>query len=442
MTAAGAAHASLSLIERLARLPKTAREACLAGIPDRDRLRLLSDWRFLARPEQLPPPGDWSVWLILAGRGFGKTRAGAEWVTARALAEPGARIALVGATLADVEGVMVGGESGLLAVAPEGFKPTVVASKRRLAWPNGAIAQFFSAQEANRLRGPQFHFGWCDEIAAWPNPKAAWDNLRLGLRLGNRPRLMVTTTPRPTAFLRALMVAEGTVVTRGTTFDNRVNLPTAYLADMEAAYGGTAIGRQEVGGEVLETLDGALWSRDGIERCRKPAPGELRRIVVGVDPPAGAGTCGIVVAGLGPDDRTYVLADASVSETSPLVWARAVRAAWETNGADLVVVETNNGGSMVAEVLKGAGIHLPLKEVKATVGKAARAEPVAALYARGLVFHARPFPELEDQMCGLLTGGGYVGPGGSPDRADALVWAVTELMLRARAAAPPTIRGF
>jgi phage terminase large subunit-like protein len=432
MTAAGVAGASpsLSLIERLARLPRADRERCLADVPVADRYRLLTSWKFQARPEQLAPGGDWSVWLILAGRGFGKTRSGAEWVNAQALANPGCRIALAGATMTDAVQVMVEGESGVLAVAPEGFRPEFRATKRTLTWPNGSIAQLFSAQEANRFRGPQFHFAWCDEIAAWPKPKEVWDNLRLGLRLGKRPRVMVTTTPRPTAFLRALMVADGTVVTRGSTFDNRINLPPSYLADMQAAYGGTALGRQEVAGEILEQLEGALWSRDGIERCRRPAPDHFKRVVVGVDPPAGVGTCGIVVAGIDRDNRAFVLSDASVRDTGPLAWAEAVQSAWVRCNADSIVVETNNGGTMVEEILKGSGCTLPLKAVKATAGKVARAEPVATLYARGLVHHVEPFPELEDQMCGFIVGGGYVGPGKSPDRADAMVWAVTELMLR------------
>ncbi len=419
-----------SLLERLARLPAEERAACLEVVPPALRYRLLTDWKFRARPSQLAPAGDWSVWLILAGRGFGKTRTGAEWVNAQALAHPGCRMSLIGATMADALGVMVEGESGIMGSALAGFRPVYRAARRQLVWPNGSKATLFSAVEADRLRGPQFHFAWCDEIAAWARPQLVWDNLRLGLRLGDRPQVVVTTTPRPTAFVRMLMNADGTHLTRGSTFDNRINLPPPFVREMAATYGGTSLGRQELDGEFLEAIEGALWSRDGLDRCRRPLGGELRRIVVGVDPPAGSGTCGIVVAGQDHEGEAWVLADASVADTGPDRWAAAVRSAVDRSSADLVIVETNNGGTMVEQVLRAGGQHLPLKSVKASVGKVARAEPVAALYARGLVHHVAPFRELEDQMCGFIQGGGYVGPGASPDRADALVWALTELMLR------------
>jgi phage terminase large subunit-like protein len=429
----------LSLIERLARLPKSDLDACLEAVPVRDRYRVLTDWRCQARPSQLAPEGDWSVWLILAGRGFGKTRTGAEWVTARALQNPGARIALVGATMADVGTVMVEGESGLLSCAPPGFRPERLVGRRQLRWPNGSMATLLSAVDANRLRGPQFHFAWCDELAAWSHPREVWDNLRLGLRLGRRPQVVVTTTPRTSEFLKGLMAESTTVLSRGSTFDNRLNLPHAYLADMAAIYGGTSIGRQEVNGELLDRVDGALWSRDSLDKCRKPLENiELSRIVVGVDPPAGAGTCGIVVVGRDHEGMAWVLADASVADTGPADWAAAVASARLRTGADLVVVETNNGGTMVEQVLLHEDSSLPVKAVKASVGKVTRAEPVAALYARGRVHHVQPFRELEDQLCGFVQGGGYVGPGSSPDRADALVWALTELLLPQ--AAQPQLR--
>jgi phage terminase large subunit-like protein len=416
-------------MERLLALPAPARARVLRGVPARRRARLFASWDWTARPSQLPPPGDWSVWLILAGRGFGKTRAGAEWITAVAKAHPGARLALVGATAHDAQGVMMEGESGLLAVAPASFRPAWKATKRQLVWPNGASALLVSAVEPDLLRGPQFHFAWCDEIAAWPKPRAAWDNLRLGLRLGARPRCVVTTTPRPLSFLQALAAGPGVVVTRGTTYDNRANLPAAFLADVAAGYQGTALGRQEVLGELLEAREGALWSRDGLDRCRTREAPPLDRVVVAVDPPAGPGGCGIVVAGVDARGVAYVLADASVSGVAPEVWADAVASAHARFGADRVVVEVNNGGAMVAATLKAAGRVLPLKEVRASRGKVARAEPVSALYGVGRVKHAGLFPALEDEMCGLILGGGYVGPGTSPDRADALVWALTELLL-------------
>lgn len=427
----------LSLIERLAMLPRDLRLDCLSGVPIEDQWRLLNDWRFRARAAQLAPQGDWAVWLILAGRGFGKTRAGAEWVNRHALMTPGSRIALVGTTLHDAEAVMVRGESGILGTALDGNRPLFLRSKRELHWPNGSMATLFSAGEADSLRGPQFHAAWCDEIAAWSRPDQAWDNLRMCLRLGKRPQVVVTTTPRPTNFLRNLAKMDGVVLTRGSTFDNRLNLPASYLSDMEAGYGGTALGRQELAGELLERVEGALWSRDGLERCRMAPEGELARVVVGVDPPAGPGTCGIIVAGRDARGKAYVLSDRSLPDATPDDWAEAVVRAHAQHGADCIVVEVNQGGRMVEKVLEAGGHkHLPLKPVRATVGKVARAEPVATLYARGLVAHAEPFPELEDQLCGLISGGGYRGPGSSPDRADALVWALTELMLAPVAAAP------
>ncbi len=426
----------LSLMERLVRLPAQVRRELLKQVPPADRVSLLSSWRWTARPAQLAPGGNWSVWLILAGRGFGKTRAGAEWVTAMAGAHPGARFALVGATAHDAVAVMLEGESGLLAVAPKGFAPIWKATKKQLLWPNGSMASLVSAVEPDQLRGPQFHFGWCDEIAAWPKPKEAWDNLRMGLRLGEIPRVVVTTTPRPMPFLKELMSGSGVTVTRGSTYDNRANLPERFLDDLTTGYAGTALGRQEVMGELLEAREGALWSRDGLDRCRERESPDLVRVVIGVDPPAGPGGCGIVVVGL--DDRgiAHVLADASLSGISPGDWALAVVAAYERFRADRVVAETNNGGAMVISTLKAVQATLPVKEVKASRGKSARAEPVSALYAQGRVRHAGLFPELEDEMCGLMAGGGYVGPGSSPDRADALVWALTELMLGTTARRP------
>jgi phage terminase large subunit-like protein len=423
-------------MERLVSLPAASRAAVLSEVPIELQLEVLRSWRWTARPSQLAPRGDWSQWLILAGRGFGKTRAGAEWVTELAQATPGARFALVGATSHDATTVMVEGESGLVAVAPEGFRPIWTPSRRLLTWPNGAQASLLSAAEPNQLRGPQFHFAWCDELASWPKPRETWDNLRMALRLGEYPRAVVTTTPRSLPFLKALLEMPGTVVTRGTTFDNRANLSPAYLAELGRGYSGSAIGRQELMGELLEVQEGALWSLDGLDGCRETAAPSLVRVVVGVDPPAGPGGCGIIVAGLDAAGLGHVLADASVRGTAPEAWARAVAAAYDRYGADRVVVETNNGGDMVESVLKAASLALPVKQVKATRGKAARAEPVSALYAAGRVRHAGHFPALEDEMCGLVLGGGYVGPGTSPDRADALVWALTELMLGGRVIGP------
>ena len=419
----------LSLMERLVRLPGPKRDVVLQSIDEGERLEAITDWRWQARPAQVPPDVDWGIWLIMAGRGFGKTRAGAEWVTRMALTHPGCRIALVGATAHDAKSVMLDGESGLRGVAPKGFAPLHKPSRKELHWPNGSIGCLFSAVEPDSLRGPQFNFAWCDEIAAWPKSKATWDNLRLGMRLGERPQAVVTTTPRPMLLLKQLLANPTVQVSRGSTYDNRANLPAAYLGDIRASYGQTAMGRQEVMGEFLEDVRGALWSRDGLEACREVHPGPFRRVVIGVDPPAGAGGCGIVVVAQDERGVAHVLADASVSAVSPDAWAAAVVSAWKRFEADRIVAEINNGGRMVEACLKAQGQRLPIKTVTATRGKSARAEPVSVLYSNGLVKHAGAFPEMEDEMCGLLAGGGYVGPGRSPDRADALVWALTELML-------------
>jgi phage terminase large subunit-like protein len=402
------------------------------------------DWSQWARAGQLPPEGDWRIWLILAGRGFGKTRAGAEWVRAQAEADGSLRIALVAATLAEARAVMVEGDSGLMAIAPPDSRPKFEASLRRLTWPNGAVAHLFAASEPEALRGPQHHMAWCDEIAKWPHARTTWDNLAMGLRLGERPRTVATTTPAPVALVRRLIAAGDSVVTRGRMIDNRVNLAPDYIARMQGDYAGTQLGRQELDGELIEELEGALWSRALIDRQRTGrVPAAFRRVVIGVDPPAGAGAgkdaCGIVAVALGEDGRGYVLADESVRGATPEGWARAVTEAAARWRADRVVAEANNGGAMIESVLRAVDAALPIRLVHASHGKAARAEPVAALYGHGRVLHVGAFPELEDEMAGLMIGGDYQGPGRSPDRADALVWALTELML-ARGPGQPAIR--
>ena len=424
----------------------------LLGTLDEAELDLLqSDWPSWARPAQLPPPGDWRAWLLMAGRGFGKTRAGAEWVRSLAEAEGAARIALVAATFAEARAVMVEGESGLLSVAPPWARPEWEPSLRRLRWPGGATAFVYSAAEPETLRGPQHHFAWADEIAKWPQGEAAWDNLMLGVRLGARPRVLATTTPRPVPLVRALMARVGTdglALTGGATEENAANLPAAWLAAMRDSYGGTRLGRQELDGALIEEVAGALWSRALLERCRVravpmgPAGPALRRVVVAVDPPASAGAradaCGSVAAALGADGIGYVIDDASVEGMSPAGWAGATARAAAAHGADRVIAEANNGGAMVESVLRAADARLPVKLVHASRGKSARAEPVAALYQAGRVRHVGGFPALEDELCGLIAGGGYEGPGRSPDRADALVWAMSELMLGR--AGQPTMR--
>lgn len=424
---------SLPLPERLAEIARFA--------PD-ERRELRHQWPLFARKAQLPPEGDWHTWLVMAGRGFGKTRAGAEWVRALAAADPGVRIALVGATLADARAVMVEGESGILAVCPPGRRPVFEPSLRRLSWPNGAEATLFSAGEPEALRGPQHSHAWCDEVAKWENTSGqaerCWDNLLLGLRLGEQPRCLATTTPRAVPLVRRLLdeVGATAVLTGGRTEENRQNLPDRFVRDIRRRYGRTRLGRQELDGELIADLPGALWTRDLIERAREnAASAEPVRTVIGVDPPASArgDLCGIVVCALGADGIGRVLADLSLARATPERWARAVARAADAWAADRIVAEANQGGDMVGSVLRAAGHALPVRLVHARKGKAARAEPVAALYEAGRVRHAGIFAALEDQLCGLIAGGGYEGPGRSPDRADALVWAMTELMLKPRA---------
>ncbi len=420
--------------DELAALSDEQRAYALAAIDDRVARQFKHQWARWARDEQRPPPGDWRVWLILAGRGFGKTRAGAEWVRGVAEANGTARIALVSGTLGEARSVMVEGPSGLLAITPADKRPEWVPSLRRLRWPGGAEATLHAASEPEALRGPQHSHAWCDEIAKWANGMATWDNLAMGMRLGDLPRIVATTTPRPVPLVRALVGREDVIVTSGRTADNYRGLPPDYLAAMTELYAGTRLGRQELDGELIEEVEGALWSRDLIETCRvRSAPEDVMRVVIGVDPPAGAGAssdaCGIVAVALGRDGHGYVLEDASVQGRSPEGWAAAVADASARHAADRVVAEANNGGAMVASVLRAADAALPVKLVHASRGKSARAEPVMLLYARGLVHHVGAFPALEDEMAGLLLDGAYAGPGRSPDRADALVWALSALML-------------
>ena len=399
-------------------------------------------WGQNARPAQLAPPGDWRIWMVMAGRGFGKTRAGAEWVRAVAEATPNARIALVSASLAEARAVMVEGESGLIACSPPGDAPSYEPSLRRVRWPNGAQAQLFSAAEPETLRGPQHSHAWCDEIGKWPQgherATRCWDNLLMGLRIGPEQRVVATTTPRAVPLVQRLLDGEEkgvTMVTRGSTFDNACNLPKGFIDAMDAEFAGSQLARQELHGELVRDIEGALWTRSLIERCREHGPrADPARVVVAVDPPASAAgdECGIVVAALGADGKACVLADCSVAKATPDRWAAAVAGAAIEWGADRVVAEANQGGAMVESVLRAASANLPIRLVHASRGKVARAEPVAALYASGRAVHCGHFPQLEDQMCGLMTGGGYHGPGRSPDRADALVWALTELMLGRR----------
>lgn len=415
----------------------------LAGLTEVQKAELVTRWFGFENEGQRDPPGDWRIWLIRAGRGFGKTRAGAEWVSEVARNNAEARIALVAATQADGLRVMIEGPSGLLAVARPGEDPRWVLGRRELRFSSGAVATLYSAEAGEELRGPEHHFAWCDELAKWRRGEAAWDNLMLGMRLGERPRVVVTTTPRVNAVMRRVMAAPGLAETLGRTRENPW-LPGSFVAAMLESYGGTRLGRQELDGELLEDVEGALWTRGLIERCRVDADGigKVARVVIGVDPPATShgDACGIVVAAALRDGRLAVIEDASVERALPGVWAQAVAAAAARWGADRVVAESNMGGEMVASTLHAAEMTLPVRAVHASVGKARRAEPVALAYERGQVVHAGVFAALEDQLCGLQTGGGYAGPGRSPDRADACVWALAALLEGLRKGRAPGVR--
>jgi phage terminase large subunit-like protein len=425
-----------SIYEQIKALATDKREALIAWMKEKQFIEFYDSWNCWARAEQLPPAWHWRVWLLMAGRGFGKTRAGAEWVH-HVAQTPGARIALVGATEEEVRRVMIEGSSGILNTAPIGGKPVWEPSRGVVTFPSGAQAFVYSAANPDGLRGPEHDYAWCDELAKWAKDEATWDNLRMGMRRGKRPQIVVTTTPRNRRLLKKIKAAKSTAVTQGKTTDN-VHVPQTYLAALNEDYGGTALGRQEIDGEMIEDVEGALWTRGLIEGCRvEDVPG-LRRVVIGVDPPASAGgdACGIVAVGLDENQNGYVIADASVSGRSPEGWAAAVAGLAARVGADRVVAEANNGGDMVASVLRAADYGMPVRLVHASRGKCARAEPVSFLYERGRMRHAGAFPDLEDELCGMMTGGGYEGPGRSPDRADALVWAVTELMLGVRRGEP------
>lgn len=428
----------LSDFEQIALMPPDEREAMLKLLGPDGCLWLQRDWRCRARPGQLPPEGDWRLWLVMAGRGYGKTRMGAEWVRETAERDGSAVIALMGASLHDARAVMVEGESGLLAIAPPGRAPIWQPSRRQLLWPNGARALLYGAADPETLRGPQHSHAWADEIGRWSSGMEAWNNLMMGLRLGAEPRAMATTTPRAVPLVRYLAALKGVRITHGRTTDNIAALPSSFIEAMERDYAGTRVGRQELDGELLLDHEGALWTREMIEagRVAQP-PNRMVRVVVGVDPPASAhgDACGIIVAGIDAAGEATILEDASVEKVRPEQWARAVDAAAARWSADRIIAEANNGGEMVRSVLKAAGAWLPVRLVHASRGKTARAEPVAALYERGRVHHAGFFPALEDQLCGMIQSGIYEGPGRSPDRADALVWTVTELLLSGRATA-------
>lgn len=408
----------------------------------------IRDWPLFARADQLPPDaaqggGPWSTWLVMGGRGAGKTRTGAEWVRGLALGQPPfsdrpvGRIAIVAETMQDLREVMVDGISGLLAVHPWSERPTWSASRRRLEWPNGALAQGFSAEDPESLRGPQFEAAWCDELAKWTYADKAFDMLQFGLRLGDNPRQCITTTPRPTALLKRLAADPMTALSRAPTRANAANLAPNFLAQIVARYAGTALGRQELDGLFIEETPDALFRRDVLEAARTGRPMSFVRIVVAIDPPAGGkrgGRCGIIVAGKTEAGLVFVIEDASLEIARPEVWAAKAIDAFQRHQADALVAEINQGGEMVTSVLAAIDPAVPVTTVRAKRGKHTRAEPVAALYAQGRVKHIGAFPALEDEMAAFGPDG--LADGRSPDRLDALVWAITHLALDGEAGAP------
>ena len=417
-----------SLASLLASQPSETRAEILASLSDAQARTLLHDWRFWARPNQIAPEGNWQTWLILAGRGFGKTEAGAQWVRERV--ENGARnIALIAETQKDLEEVMV---ARMVSIYPPDEAPTVRYKPVRVTWPNGAVAHGYNGTEPNQLRGPEFDTAWIDEHAKYRYARETWDMLQFTMRSGNDPRILSTTTPKPIPVIREIIADKNTSVTRGSTFDNAENLPKQFIENLRNRYEGTRLGRQELNAEMLDDLPGALWERENFDTHRVASLPDMQRIVVAVDPSGTRGetdkgdSIGIVVTGKGVDGRGYVIADRTC-KLSPDGWGRRAVAAYHEFGADRIVAERNFGGAMVEHVIRTVDDSVSYKELTASRGKVARAEPVAALYEQGRVSHAADMAELEDQMC-LFGPDGFIGEG-SPDRLDAAVWGLTELML-------------
>ena len=418
-------------------LPLEERQRRLAGMSKTTLAALRYHWAdWWARPSQLPPPGNWAKWLILTGRGWGKTRTGAEWVRSRVESGKFGRLALVARTAADARDTLVEGESGILSVSPPWCRPHYEPSKRRLTWPNGAMATTFSGEEPDALRGPQHDAAWADELASWQYASDAFDMLMFGLRLGQDPRVVITTTPKAVKIVKDLTKDAFCHVTPGTTYDNIANLAPTYRAQIVAKYEGTRIGRQELDGQLIEDAEGALWKRDIVEGLRVARCPELVRIVVALDPSTTSKVtsdeCGILVAGISRDMQGYVLKDAT-ARMSPAEWGALAISLYAGHGADRIVAETNNGGEMVELTLRTVrdnqgreiGRNVAYRAVSASRGKAARAEPVAALYEQGRIHHVGTFPELEDELCTWEPLSGKP----SPNRLDALVWAFTDLLL-------------
>lgn len=406
------------------------RQAALATLSPAEREQLAWTWAFIARDNQRIPPGDWTYWLIKAGRGFGKTRTGAETVR-QWIAEGRRYVNLIGATADDARDIMVQGESGILAVCPRWERPEYKPSQRKLIWPNGAESLIFTADEPDRLRGKQHDGLWCDEVAAWRYADS-WDQAKFGLRLGAKPQAVLTTTPRPTRLIREIMADSATLVTNGSTYDNRANLAPSFFSAVLAKYEGTRLGRQEIAGEVLDDNPGALFKRADIDKARVLRAPELTRIVVAIDPAAtsseGADDTGMVPAGVAMIDGVlhgFILADLTCHET-PMGWAKIAVSAYRELKADRVIGEANNGGDMIEAVIRAVDQNVSYRKVTATRGKDIRAEPVAALYEQGRIHHVGDLGKLEDEMCEWDP---LDKSAKSPNRMDAMVWAITELML-------------
>lgn len=406
-------------------MPEAQRKATIDALDATTKAALAYYWPFWARPDQLFPSGEWTYWLILAGRGWGKTRTGAE--TVRQWIKTTDMVNLIGATVDDARDIMIEGESGILAICPDEERPEYRKSERKLIWPNGATSLIFTADEPERLRGKQHKALWADEMAAWRYAEA-WDQAKFGLRLGSNPRAMITTTPRPVKNVIDLTKDAACHVTRGTTYDNRANLAPTFFDEIVKRYEGTRLGRQELNAEILQDVPGALWSRENIRHLPISDVPALSRIVVAIDPPASStensDECGIIAAGQNGRDGAYVIADRSGVMT-PREWATKAIALYHEMEANLIVAEVNQGGEMVAEVIRSVDPSVPVKSVRAARGKYLRAEPISALYARGIVYHTELFEALEDQMCSYTAD--FDRKSGSPDRLDALVWALTEL---------------
>ena len=440
-----------SLAHLIANLSDEKLNKMLSALSESECEALFYDWEFWARPSQLPPKVDWFFWLVLAGRGYGKTRMAAEWIRSQVegispLTAPKnapERIALVADTILDGRATMIEGESGIISCFPPDFRPSFEVTSRKLIWPNGIQAFLYSSEAPDQLRGPQHHIAWGDEIAKWGHGEEVWSNLLFGLRLGTAPKVMVTTTPRNIPLMRKLLEEKNIYITRGSTYDNQANLPAQFMDQVIGKYKGTRLGRQEINGELLSDVQGALWNRNMLERAYLKADIKdisWQRIIVAIDPPVTSGAkadaCGIIVAGIDAAGLGYVIADWSERGLSPYGWAAKALKAYRKYDADRLTAEVNNGGELVESLLRQIDPEVSYKAVRASKGKYRRAEPIAALYEQRRIKHLGDFSELEDEMCNLTLAG--LTAGKSPDRTDALVWAFTELMLGRRGV--PTIR--